>query len=241
MTTTPTDPPAEPAPTYKRPSATDAHALAMQAVDEAMDRILEAARWEELATEEADATPSPQNEPSRSILYRSAAALYYRGGKPGKAKELARKGLAGMPPDGIRRELEAIEWVAQLALDGDQPYEVAHAQFHALMGLVQAADETLRWLDEADAVHIPELRTAAEAARNTLDREVGDYWQNRPRLWLLIAGGENGQVVSTQIATLADVTANARWWAQTCRAAVRAAPLAAVPTDVLAWPKPDSA
>lgn len=48
------------------------------------------------------------NEPTRSILYRSAASLAYQGGKLYEAQRLAAQGLAGYPPSQIAQELKGL-------------------------------------------------------------------------------------------------------------------------------------
>ncbi|HVR96403.1 MAG TPA: hypothetical protein VMW27_07305 [Thermoanaerobaculia bacterium] len=47
-------------------------------------------------------------EPTRSVLYRSAASLALDCGEPAEAERLAAKGLAGKPPQDIRGELEQL-------------------------------------------------------------------------------------------------------------------------------------
>ena len=44
-------------------------------------------------------------EPTRSVLYRSAASLAVQAGRLDEAFALAREGLAGNPPDEIKEEL----------------------------------------------------------------------------------------------------------------------------------------
>jgi len=52
-------------------------------------------------------------EPTRSILYRSAAALAWTSQDYAEAERLARKGLEGRPPSNIARELnELLETVS---------------------------------------------------------------------------------------------------------------------------------
>lgn len=52
-------------------------------------------------------------EPTRSILYRSAATIAMRLGESREAEKLASMGLAGNPPDGVAAELRAVLEQAQ--------------------------------------------------------------------------------------------------------------------------------
>ncbi|MCB0482799.1 MAG: hypothetical protein KDC83_15325 [Flavobacteriales bacterium] len=57
----------------------------------------------------ASAFPADQeSEPTRSILYRSAAALAYHAKEYELAEQLVAKGLSGYPPDEIKAELRAL-------------------------------------------------------------------------------------------------------------------------------------
>lgn len=208
----------------------DAHQRARQLTDQAENLLLDAARWEETAAEEA------ADNPTKAELYASAAALYYRGGKPAKARALTMKGLTCIPTGGASKQLLAIQWAAATQCDGDDPYQAAMEQYDALMNLIYAADETLRWLEDASVVFMPSLREATEQARTTVDGSPADYWDSRPRLWMLLAGSP-GQVILWQVAATTDIQEIARLWADERKAAVWAVPLAAAPTDVLAWPK----
>jgi hypothetical protein len=51
---------------------------------------------------------TPENEPSRSILFRSAASLAYHGGDYDTAERLVSNGLAGFPPEDVRVELKEL-------------------------------------------------------------------------------------------------------------------------------------
>lgn len=51
-------------------------------------------------------TNAPENEPTRSILYRSAAALAYQSNDFVTAQRLIDEGLAGHPPPRVERELK---------------------------------------------------------------------------------------------------------------------------------------
>lgn len=55
-------------------------------------------------------------EPTRSVLFRSAAWLAFQCGELQEGARLARFGLSGMPPPEIRRELEEV--LAQISKDG---------------------------------------------------------------------------------------------------------------------------
>lgn len=60
-------------------------------------------------------------EPTRSVLFRSAASMAFDAGRPGLAAELAREGLRGRPDDELRHEL--LEFVDHdTARGGDPPW-----------------------------------------------------------------------------------------------------------------------
>jgi len=59
-------------------------------------------------------------EPSRSVLYRSAASLAYQCCEFEQAKELIEVGLNGNPPAEIRTELEELRGQAAKAMEGYQ-------------------------------------------------------------------------------------------------------------------------
>lgn len=92
------------------------HEQAMQLADEAF--LLKVQKQNEQAVsllkraanlemEAASSLPiSPDSEPSRSILYRSAASLAYDAADYKLADRLVSFGLAGFPPPEIERELK---------------------------------------------------------------------------------------------------------------------------------------
>ena len=49
-----------------------------------------------------------ESEPTRSILYRSAAWMAVHAGEPDEALRLAREGLAGFPPQRVQAELDEV-------------------------------------------------------------------------------------------------------------------------------------
>lgn len=52
--------------------------------------------------------PSEESEPSRSILYRSAASLAFNAGDYETAERLVAQGLSGFPPAEIKQELKSL-------------------------------------------------------------------------------------------------------------------------------------
>lgn len=52
--------------------------------------------------------PSQESEPSRSVLYRSAASLAFNAGDYDTAERLVGHGLSGFPPPEVREELKAL-------------------------------------------------------------------------------------------------------------------------------------
>ena len=99
-------------------STTEMHKLAMERCDDALDararkdfvmvavHTLSAYHYERLAAETL--RDRLDAEPSRSVLYRSAATLACDCGQWQEASELAAQGLAGSPQDDIAQELAAI-------------------------------------------------------------------------------------------------------------------------------------
>jgi hypothetical protein len=66
-----------------------------------------------LETAAADKVPkSKESEPSRSILYRSAATIAMRCEEFGEALRLADEGLGGFPPPEIKKELAGVKRLA---------------------------------------------------------------------------------------------------------------------------------
>lgn len=57
---------------------------------------------------------TPGNEPTRAILYRSAASLAYQAGRWSTMGRLARAGLRGHPPPRERRTLTALARLARM-------------------------------------------------------------------------------------------------------------------------------
>lgn len=63
----------------------------------------------------------PESEPSRSVIYRSAAWLAFNGNMVVSAEDAALQGLAGQPPGVIRAELEDVLKQAREAMSkGDE-------------------------------------------------------------------------------------------------------------------------
>lgn len=104
------------APTAEDPRATgtpaERHSLAMDLAAQAMrsDNPEEAgmlyAHAHGIEKEIAENIPAnKENEPSRSIMYRSAASLANNAGFYTNAKELALEGLGGYPPSCVAQEL----------------------------------------------------------------------------------------------------------------------------------------
>jgi hypothetical protein len=61
---------------------------------------------------------NPVSEPTRSILYRSAASLAMMAGQYGHMRRLATEGLRGFPSP---RETEWLTWLAEGAQEGTEP------------------------------------------------------------------------------------------------------------------------
>jgi len=74
--------------------------------DEAEQFLRQAFELERQAAETVEA--GANSEPSRSILYRSAATLALRCGMADVAEDLAHAGMAGDPPNSVRAELESV-------------------------------------------------------------------------------------------------------------------------------------
>lgn len=74
-----------------------------------------------MSREERAAEPAESAEPSRSILYRSAASLALCAGLPSMAANLAALGLQGAPPDEVRAELDAVRARALATLRPTSP------------------------------------------------------------------------------------------------------------------------
>jgi hypothetical protein len=96
-------------------TATKLHAYAMKEADEALyllrrgDADGAAEAFASAAVFEANAARLAEEiEPTRSILYRSAASLALRAGNLAEAERLIFDGLKGNPPDDIAAELHEL-------------------------------------------------------------------------------------------------------------------------------------
>lgn len=75
-------------------------------------------------TSAADLVPDEKtSEPTRSILYRSAASFAYQAGEYQEAERLIFKGLSGYPPIHIKHQLLEVQEMVQAALPHEQPVE----------------------------------------------------------------------------------------------------------------------
>ena len=94
--------------------ADDAFAARRNGDTEAATRLFrDAFRFERMAAEQSDT--EGQLEPTRSVLYRSAATLALDCGEFREAERLAARGLGGSPPDDVAEELrDVLEQVYQL-------------------------------------------------------------------------------------------------------------------------------
>lgn len=79
-----------------------------------------------LEAEAATATPTTE-EPTRSVLHRSAAALALDAGLLTEAEQMAQAGLAGQPPDDIAEELRGLLAQVLAARDGEIQGELRFA------------------------------------------------------------------------------------------------------------------
>lgn len=66
---------------------------------------------------------SPDNEPCRSVLYRSAACLAIRADDPIRARKLAHEDLCSSTPSMVRAELYAVIEAADKAILGEDRTE----------------------------------------------------------------------------------------------------------------------
>lgn len=102
-------------------TATDRHEAAMTLADraDAANRRVRALFLAASVEEEEAAKLADASEPSRSILYRSAAWLALNAGDPARALDLARRGLRRsvlpVPPE-IAAELRAVGRVARATM-----------------------------------------------------------------------------------------------------------------------------
>jgi len=69
--------------------------------------FLEALKFEQQAA--LLLSPTQESEPSRSILFRSAASLAFKGGDYESADWLIANGLSGYPPSEIKEELKNLK------------------------------------------------------------------------------------------------------------------------------------
>lgn len=77
-----------------------------------------------LETQAADLVPDKKSaEPTRSILYRSAASFAYQASEYQEAERLVFKGLSGYPPLQIKQQLLDIQEMIHEALRREQPLE----------------------------------------------------------------------------------------------------------------------
>lgn len=81
----------------------------------------------QLETSAADLVPDEKSaEPTRSILYRSAASFAYQAGEYEEAERLVFKGLAGYPPASIKQQLLEVQQMIQVAQGYDQGNNNGH-------------------------------------------------------------------------------------------------------------------
>lgn len=132
----------------------DWHRRAMEIADDAFSCEVRAKRVfaDALAFETRAANAvacKPENEPSRSVLYRSAAALALHAAQPQEAVSLAKDGLAGTPPPEICAELEKI--VEEAARKGETERVSAMALVERLHAQAEAAHAA--WWSMVDDPH----------------------------------------------------------------------------------------
>jgi hypothetical protein len=127
----------------------------------------------ELEAHAAELVPEDQNsEPTRSILYRSAASLAYQCKEFASAQRLIAKGLAGYPPPQVEQELKDL-------------YEQANFENHVKGGLTMKVkqlrmmgDEILHYLHpeipySIDARELLILTCATETGGGEYVRQIG--------------------------------------------------------------------
>ena len=88
-------------------SVQNLHDAAMQVAHAARDLNRQAAELETTAAMKIERIQ--ENEPTRSILYRSAAWLWLRGDSPDRAEDCADEGLRGFPPPSIEAQLREVQ------------------------------------------------------------------------------------------------------------------------------------
>jgi hypothetical protein len=78
-------------------------------------------------TNAANLVPDEKSaEPTRSILYRSAASFAYQAGDYAEAERLVFKGLAGYPPAAVKQQLLDVQQMIQTALGYHQAGNNGH-------------------------------------------------------------------------------------------------------------------
>jgi hypothetical protein len=108
--------------------ATKLHRDAMDLAEKALnaqraaDRVLAQKLFEEAFQKERDAAllvaKTTDNEPTRSVLLRSAASLALNCGQSREAERLIALGLAGNPPEELRDELRELREDVRMAAEG---------------------------------------------------------------------------------------------------------------------------
>lgn len=83
------------------------HAKQNGELENARNLFLDALSYESKAAEIFP--PQRESEPTRSILFRSAAALAFHAGDFSYAEQLVARGLSGFPPEEIKEELRALQ------------------------------------------------------------------------------------------------------------------------------------
>ena len=119
----------------------------------------------ELEAEAADLVPLDQDaEPTRSVLYRSAASLAYQSKDYKEAQRLIAKGLAGYPPPEIEEELKNL-------------YEDVNFEYHLKIRGVILAPEDFQMSMTGDVVgsgviFYNEFMRRIESTKTLLDRTI---------------------------------------------------------------------
>lgn len=164
-------------------TVTTSHREAMERVDEALEHeragsAEEAARaWRGALGLESRAARETEVEPSRSVLYRSAASLALKCDEWREAERLACAGLAGTPPQEIADELrdvlrEAQRRYAVAALASEVSAlsaSVSSDQLHRLTGALRGAAREWRFdLGALESEHGPTVLVRSGAAEDSL-------------------------------------------------------------------------
>ena len=149
----------------------------------------------------------PDLEPSRSVLYRSAAALALDCGRLEDAKKLARIGLSGMPPPLMARQLrEVLEHTTQSAADP----ALSMAEFD------QRGPNIVRNQYNAEAAFAV-LRTLPEAWTGVAGSILIESHVDEAQPWFERAV-EAARATSTAASTTRASAAACTRWATACRA-----------------------